>query len=134
MLYPIHTPVSAITRFDRSTKVFFECSIHEDSKWMSKQPSCSQWFAVTDNGYDCGCSMSGDTWWTSEEYNDGDEATKGQAYGSPEVQAPEDYRVDVFDGDTLVAVFADEEDAATYVSVINDYLGSSYYFKAHEEN
>lgn len=71
MIYPTHTPVSAIRFFDRSTKVFFECSIHPGSAWMSKQPSCSQWFATAANTEDCACDMGGDTWWTSAEYDDG---------------------------------------------------------------
>ena len=71
-IHPIHTPVSAITYFDRSTKVFFECQIHPGSAWMSKQPSCSQWFATRDNTEDCNCDMGNlNNWWTSAEYNDG---------------------------------------------------------------
>lgn len=141
MIYPTHTPVSAITRFDRSTKVVIQCSLdgHEDSVWMTKQPSCSNWFEASNATLDCGCSVSGGTWWTYEEYDDGNEETAGQVYGAIKLSGvmtePElvDYRMDVFDGDTLVAVFADEEDAATYVSVINNHLGTSYYFKAHAE-
>lgn len=76
-VYPKHTPIAAITHFDRSTKVHFECMIHEGSKWMSKQPSCSQWFASWGNTEDCDCSMDDlRNWWTSEEYDDGQSRQK----------------------------------------------------------
>lgn len=76
MIYPVHTPVTAIRTFDRSTKVMFECMNHEGSKWMSKDPFVSNWFADWDNSdayglpkVDCECTAS--YMWTTAEYSDG---------------------------------------------------------------
>ena len=144
MIYPKHTPVSAITHFDRSTKVVIECQLdgHEASVWMTKQPSCSTWFPATDQTADCGCSISGDTWWTAKEYNDG--AEDASVYGADriaeivELLKPvelsgvmtepegESESIKVFDGPYLVAKFTEEEDAKLYVELVNTHLGSRY--------
>jgi hypothetical protein len=74
-IYPKHTPVTAITHFDRSTKVWFECMNHEGSKWYSKDPFVSQWFAQLTNcdpfgnpRVDCDCKA--DQMWTTDEYTE----------------------------------------------------------------
>jgi len=75
-VYPVHTPVTAIKHFDRSTKVVIECMNHEGSVWMTKDPLVSNWFAHWSNSDAFGgprreCDCKADQFWTFEEYNDG---------------------------------------------------------------
>jgi hypothetical protein len=76
MIYPKHTPVTAIIFFDRSTKVVIECMNHEGSVWMTKDPFVSNWFAHFSNSDAFGnaavnCDCKADQYWTAEEYHDG---------------------------------------------------------------
>lgn len=75
-IYPVHTPVSEISHFNRGTKVQFECMDHEGSRWVSKDPYVSQWFARWDNSDAFGsplknCDCKANKMWTIEEYDDG---------------------------------------------------------------
>jgi hypothetical protein len=67
MIYPKGTSISAITQFDRSTKVAFECAKHpEHGTFYSKDPHVSRWFG---EGQPCDDSL--DEFVTASEYDDG---------------------------------------------------------------
>lgn len=51
-IHPAGTPVKEIKRFDRSTKVYFQCTEHSDYIWCSKEPSVSSWFPGNDAARD----------------------------------------------------------------------------------
>jgi hypothetical protein len=66
MKYPKGTPVSAITQFDRSTKVAFECTKHPGRTFASKDPNVSRWFG---DSQPCEDDLS--DFVTAAEYDDG---------------------------------------------------------------
>ena len=76
--YPKGTHVIHIVRFDRSTKVAFECKDHPGPVWTSKQPSCSAWFPGNKQALDIQNGMAQDpcnhtssdmrVWITATEY------------------------------------------------------------------
>lgn len=67
MIYPKGTPISAIARFDRSTKVAFECTKHPGAVFASKDPNVSRWFGESEP-----CEDSLKDFVTAAEYDDGD--------------------------------------------------------------
>jgi hypothetical protein len=63
--YSKGTAVTEIVNFDRSTKVWIQCLDHSNSKWYTKDPYSSQWFAQPMNSdafgnpkCDCECGIS----------------------------------------------------------------------------
>jgi hypothetical protein len=62
-----------IQHFDRSTKVWIECKNHPESKWYSKDPFVSNWFAQPSNCdafgvAKCNCECQVSEYILSEDY------------------------------------------------------------------
>jgi hypothetical protein len=74
--YPVGTNIRDIESFDRSTKVVFHCVEHPEFWYMSKQPSCSQWFPANEAAREiqwgkddpCPHHSNNDVWFTVQEY------------------------------------------------------------------
>jgi hypothetical protein len=74
--YAVGTNVRDIREFDRSIKVIFHCTEHPEFHYMSKQPSCSQWFPANEASRElqwgkedpCPHTAKDDVWVTVHEY------------------------------------------------------------------
>lgn len=78
-IYPAGTNIWDISSFDRGTKVIFHCTEHPEFWYMSKQPSCSNWFPANEAARElqwgkedpCHHKMNDDVWVTATEYDNG---------------------------------------------------------------
>lgn len=78
-LIPAGTLISDMIYFDRGIKVLFACKHHPQYWYMSKQPSCSNWFPANEAARqlqwgavdECTHTVKDDVWVTVEPYNDG---------------------------------------------------------------
>jgi len=74
--FPKGTNIREVTGWDRSTKAIFECKEHPGIHYMSKQPSCSNWFPANEAARDlqwgkpdpCEHTMSSDVWVLVHDY------------------------------------------------------------------
>ena len=74
--FPKGTNVREVTGWDRSKKAIFQCKFHRGIHYMSKQPSCSNWFPANQAARDlqwgtpdpCDHTSSNDVWVLVEDY------------------------------------------------------------------
>jgi hypothetical protein len=76
--YPVGTNIRDISGWDRGTKAIFECKEHPGIHFMSKQPSCSNWFPANKAAQDiefgitkedpCPHKVRDDVWVLAAEY------------------------------------------------------------------
>lgn len=74
--YPAGTNIREVRGWDRSTKAIFECKEHPGIHYMSKQPSCSNWFPANKAAQDlqwgqpdpCPHNAASDVWVLVAEY------------------------------------------------------------------
>lgn len=75
--YPVGTNIREVRGWDRGTKAVFECKEHPGIHYMSKQPSCSNWFPANKEAIDiadgmkpdpCPHTTSSDVWVLAREY------------------------------------------------------------------
>lgn len=77
-IYPVGTDIREIRSFDRSEKVTFNCALHPEIAFRSKDPFVSQWFPGNDFtskcefegtvDEHCPCTLKNGIWLTTQEY------------------------------------------------------------------
>ena len=74
--FPKGTNIREVTGWDRSIKAVFECKMHPGIHYMSKQPSCSNWFPANEPARalqwgtpdPCDHRSTDDVWVLAEDY------------------------------------------------------------------
>ena len=67
-IYPKGTPISQVEQFDRGQKVVIVCKNHPMSRWVSKDPYVSRWFATAVEYEECECPLS-ESYVLDEDYS-----------------------------------------------------------------